>query len=258
VYSFELRFYEVLIKKGSIWCFDEKAATQKVADRPHGVTIAIGALSPIISLIAFVLAFQGYKVAQRSLETTQQSLRLGQRAYLAVTSVSYEPTDTGEFHVHLKNYGNTPAYVRDLSLNLAAIGGKDFRNHFSFGEHFNTDDLKPYSKTLAVISEAVTVGKDEVQLLAGGIDAQLAGMPKDDTIVVALLYYRDIFDEIHELHWGWTLRYKRVKSPISSMVTYSVLLSQGLIPKIGRTETVNRLDYNTPLPQRPAQHQPRN
>ena len=53
----------------------QRNAPAKVADRPHWITIALGLLSPLVAVVAVWIASQ-------SLKTNQQSMKVGQRAYL--------------------------------------------------------------------------------------------------------------------------------------------------------------------------------
>lgn len=87
---------------------------KRVADRPHWTTILIGILSPSIALVAAWIAIQ-------SLKTSQQSMKVGQRAYLnyqvAVTNgneVVEKLRDDKDFFLNYQvivtNMGNTPAY----------------------------------------------------------------------------------------------------------------------------------------------------
>jgi hypothetical protein len=52
-----------------------ESTPKRIADRPHWITILIGFLSPSIALVAAWIAIQ-------SLRTSQQSMKVGQRAYL--------------------------------------------------------------------------------------------------------------------------------------------------------------------------------
>ncbi len=90
-----------------------KFAQKRVADRPHWITILIGFLSPSIALVAAWIAIQ-------SLRTSQQSMKVGQRAYLnyqvAVTNGNEIVEKLREdkdfflnYQVVVTNIGNTPA-----------------------------------------------------------------------------------------------------------------------------------------------------
>lgn len=85
----------------------------KVAAKPHWITICLGLLSPLIAIVAVWIAI-------RSLGTSQQSMKVGQRAYL-----TYQVTVTNgnqvvealrkdkdfflTYQVMVTNMGNTPA-----------------------------------------------------------------------------------------------------------------------------------------------------
>src|SRR6266403_1655562 len=51
------------------------SASEKVADKPHRITIRIGILSPAIAVIATIIALLSFWNSQRS-------MKVGQRAYL--------------------------------------------------------------------------------------------------------------------------------------------------------------------------------
>ena len=50
--------------------------------------------------------------------------------------------------------------------------------------------------------------------------------------------YRDIFDEAHELTWGWRMVDKRVTGDTPSLMAAPILLSQGIIPYISSMENI--------------------
>jgi hypothetical protein len=84
-------------------------ASSVTVPRPHGITIVLGLLSPVIGIVAILFSLQSLQTAQKALETSQQSLKVGQRAYLSVLEVKYADA---ALQIHLKNSGNTPALVR--------------------------------------------------------------------------------------------------------------------------------------------------
>jgi len=50
---------------------------QKIADRPHWITMILGLLSPLLAAVALVISLQ-------SLRTSERSLEVGQRAYVSL------------------------------------------------------------------------------------------------------------------------------------------------------------------------------
>ncbi len=95
---------------------------KKVADRPHWVTIVIGILSPLIAVVAVGIAMQ-------SLRTSQQSMKVGQRAYLnyqvAVTNADEIVGKLREdkdfflnYQIVVTNLGNTPAESISPKINV--------------------------------------------------------------------------------------------------------------------------------------------
>lgn len=96
---------------GEIWYYESSPA--KTADRPHGITIALGVMSPALAIVAIAVSFF-------SLRTSQQSLKIGQRAYLSyeIETFDFEPALNPAAStplslitvVKITNVGNTPAY----------------------------------------------------------------------------------------------------------------------------------------------------
>jgi hypothetical protein len=98
--------------RGDLWCF-ESQKQQRVADKPHPITILIGLISPALAITATIISVL-------SLRTSQESLRIGQRAYLSfqIRKAEAKPEQKEGTHVvhfsptlSIKNLGNTPATV---------------------------------------------------------------------------------------------------------------------------------------------------
>ncbi len=102
--------------KKRVWYYGEERARKRAA-KPHGLTILFGFLSPLLAVVATIISV-------RSLQTNQQSMKLGQRAYLTVSNCKivltpnqpllrgFAPSNiysTMTSVVH--NSGNTPASV---------------------------------------------------------------------------------------------------------------------------------------------------
>ena len=86
---------------------------EKVADRPHPITVHLGLVSPAIAIVALLVAFLGWC-------TSQWSMKVGQRAYLiyqvAVTNgnqvmeaLRADKDIFLNYQVTVTNMGNTPA-----------------------------------------------------------------------------------------------------------------------------------------------------
>jgi hypothetical protein len=112
------------------------ASTQKTADRPHNLTVVIGLLSPTLAIVALLLSW-------RSLETSRQSIKISQRAYLSSEPqqlaidprvfhlVGRQPDDGNpvcrnaqsvKVSVKIWNMGNTPAtLVRNSFQSLRPV-----------------------------------------------------------------------------------------------------------------------------------------
>src|SRR5215204_2529049 len=114
-----------------LWRLRER---QRVADRPHPVTILMGILGPVVAVLAITFTYFGYQlsmqslaVSQKALETSQQTLKVGQRAYLVIENsesliklvkATYEPPGAPvvpslvgdvEQSFNMRNLGRTPA-----------------------------------------------------------------------------------------------------------------------------------------------------
>jgi hypothetical protein len=110
--------------------------TEQTAIRPHRITIWIGAFSPFLGAVALV-------VSLFSLKTSRDSLKLGQRAYLAFSvtgfTVTEDPsaaTPTAKAAVTIKNVGNTPAYIDDGQTMLNSQNIRTDKNSTKGGGSF--------------------------------------------------------------------------------------------------------------------------
>jgi hypothetical protein len=86
---------------------------QKVADRPHPITVRLGLVSPAIAIVSLLVAFLGWC-------TSQRSMKVGQRAYLTYQVIVTNGNQVVEalradkdfflaYQVTVTNMGNTPA-----------------------------------------------------------------------------------------------------------------------------------------------------
>ena len=97
-------------KKRGVWVLDE--GEKRVADRPHWLTLAVGVFSSVLALSALV-------VSLNSLRTSERSLMIGTRAYVAVLSGELKFFNYGIVGQHcivrmdlsatFQNAGNSPA-----------------------------------------------------------------------------------------------------------------------------------------------------
>jgi hypothetical protein len=109
--------------RGAVWYYSAEVP-RKVADRPHLLTLLIGLTSPLLAVVALVISLQ-------SLRTSETSLKVGQRAYLAVQNgelwVSRVPGAPAEVNVYLQcevhNLGNTPAFIKEVKMAYGDMSG---------------------------------------------------------------------------------------------------------------------------------------
>ena len=110
--------------KPGLWYFVSEAQ-RKTADHPHPAALVIGALSPLLAIVIISL---------RSLSTSQMSMKVSQRAYVAAEQTEFKasfgangfrdgPIGNDEIAAPrallsstLRNLGNTPATILDLHL----------------------------------------------------------------------------------------------------------------------------------------------
>jgi hypothetical protein len=97
----------------------------KTADRPHGITIALGLLSPALALVSLGVSMWVFHDSQRS-------TRIAQRAYLGFRFEAAQLTAKKgvdnvlvKASVSIKDIGNTPAYIRSVQKELYLINADD-------------------------------------------------------------------------------------------------------------------------------------
>src|SRR5689334_9552823 len=102
-------------KEGLAWISD-LGQKESVAPRPHGLTLLIGLMAPLIAVVALVISL-------RSLNLGENSMKIGQRAYLNITKgeVTIKPSDVPphgndvridvSYNFDINNLGNTPAQI---------------------------------------------------------------------------------------------------------------------------------------------------
>jgi hypothetical protein len=106
---------------------------EKVADRPHGLTILTTSVTAVAALSALAFSFRSFEISseslrasQRAVSVSERSLVLGQRAYASVKNGTADVRrllgneDGAEFLVSFRfdvvNFGNIPAYIEELTL----------------------------------------------------------------------------------------------------------------------------------------------
>jgi hypothetical protein len=97
----------------------ESKVTATIAPRPHWITIGLGLVSPLLAVLALVMSI-------KSLNTSKDSLRIGQRAYLRADANLYqEPNhpDIWTVGVVFKNTGNTPGALISSTAKSTDLDG---------------------------------------------------------------------------------------------------------------------------------------
>jgi hypothetical protein len=102
-------------KKWGLWRI-ESERRPKTADRPHWVTILLGALSPVLAVVAVFISY-------RALQTSEKTLKVANRAYVALVTGKLHFADYGtaiqgekghlivrmDLTATLQNAGHSPA-----------------------------------------------------------------------------------------------------------------------------------------------------
>ena len=102
--------------RGAVWYYSTEAP-RKTADRPHALSLLLGLISPLLAIVALFISLQ-------SLKTSETSLKVGQRAYLAVQNgelwvsrVAGTPAEVGIYlRCEVHNLGNTPGSIKDQKM----------------------------------------------------------------------------------------------------------------------------------------------
>lgn len=97
---------------------------ERTADRPHRITVFTSVVSTIVAFVAIFFSYQSWENSERALETSQQSLQVGQRAYLAIErsrlTVAAQPAIASGWLVRLdfdiRNLGRTPAELKGVEF----------------------------------------------------------------------------------------------------------------------------------------------
>ena len=133
-------------KRGELWYYDG-GMPETTADKPHRWTIAIGLLAPTIAIVAV-------SVSYLALQTSQTSMKVGQRAYLGfdLESMTAEnatgpagPYVLAKSRLKVKNLGNTPAYLNEIvqRVNIVDTHDPDRLIGGTAQTRWNVDSLAP-------------------------------------------------------------------------------------------------------------------
>jgi hypothetical protein len=173
----------------------------------------------MIGIGAVLISIGSFHTARQALNNSEQTLKVGQRAYLRVVEVKYAG---GELQIHLKNSGNTPAEIRPLALKVVAMGQTQFLELMDRSLHGEVqfNEVVRLSKRLALLSMRKDIaGKEEGWLNVACDKHHLSdwnGLP-DKIVVAALLQYRDVFGEPHIVTWGWFMDKQQVTTELNHL-----------------------------------------
>jgi hypothetical protein len=156
---------------------------EKVADRPHPITVLLGLVSPAIAVVALLVAFL-------SLWTSQRSMKVGQRAYLTYQVAVTNGNEVVEalradkdfflaYEITVTNRGNTPADLIYPKINVVP-----------------DPDRTPVMLTFPTL-EAFDLGPKESRVLTGQAlfkhVRNVRGLPGFTTGFTSQIEYKDVF-----------------------------------------------------------------
>lgn len=194
---------------------------QPVAPRPHRLTIALGLLSPIVSVGAMAIAVASVlvsmRLSQRSMQLTRDNARIAQQPYLTIrqprldvglfTTVADKSVKQANFSTsfELVNLGNTPARITSFDMKLMVHEPM----MLIFPDAGVTAVSRPLFAPVVIgpkesISEEMSTGiyyRDSTGIGSSTFGADGSHPP----VFVAALNYVDVFGEAHELVWCWWL-----------------------------------------------------
>jgi hypothetical protein len=199
----------------------ELAKTAHIADRPHPITILFYWLTVLVSLSGVFAIY----ISLRALGMTEQNMKLGQKAYFAISDSRFsshikteKSTVPGigksdhvlqlQYSFVLHNVGNTPGYIeRNTDLQTALKCPPLDAGWKCHGMYHNTpavvgprSELRIDAGSDAVLNEAA------FKLYAAGNRAAIEGKSR--------LVYRDEFNQISSIEWCW-------REDVKEKTTYS-------------------------------------
>jgi hypothetical protein len=159
---------------GELWYYT--GAPDKTSDRPHPVTVRLALLSPVLAVLATIISII-------SLYSSQQTVKIGQRAYVSVKDGSlWTSPNFVNYKFNLHNLGNTPASAVFVKYLL----GRD-----------NDNGQKVYNEPIQL-----DIGLKDIRAYEGHLDNE---WPGQRIRVVGFAYYDDVFGRRHYISWCWLL-----------------------------------------------------
>jgi len=196
--------------------------------KPHPITIMIGLLSPILSLVALGLSLQGLKVSQRAAINNEAATRLSQRAYLSIEHGTIElkimPRAGKVFWdkslilvtvtLRVSNTGNTPGQVKNIKLNYVYPHGW---NPYARGVQATFKEIPPKQSLGWTEAWLITLSQEQQsafekqeqflrknpQLTAAHIHDLTSFHPRSFLKILGDLVYEDTFGNEHHQKWCW-------------------------------------------------------
>lgn len=183
---------------------------RKTADRPHWITILIGLGSPLLAGVALIISLE-------SLKTNQQSIKVGQRAYLTVNKgkviirkpdnevpiSDHTKTLIADYEIQVDNLGNTPA--QKLAIDFRWLDARG--NNVKYGIPVpNNLPLQMTNQGLVPLPD--TVGpKGFVTLRGSSWLVDNKGFATPSTFMMyGSVFYEDVFHISHSVQWCWQIQ----------------------------------------------------
>jgi hypothetical protein len=159
---------------GEVWYYTD--SRQKTADRPHPVTIRLALLSPLLAIVATIISLI-------SVYTSQQAVRIGQRAYVSVKDGSiWTSPQFINYKLTLHNLGNSPA----SSVFVKYLISRDDDN----------------AQTVTNEPIQVDIGPKDSRAFEGQLPNEAEGHP---VRLVGFVFFNDVFAKRHSIAWCWDL-----------------------------------------------------
>jgi hypothetical protein len=170
-------------------------------NRPHNISIVLGLLTLFFAVIALVLNY-------KSLQTSQSSLKIGQRGYLAFAVTSFTVTQEGSPQeltaratMKIRNVGNTPAYLDTGQSHINSVNIRTNQSSTRGG-----GSLLPPG--LVVPPKDEVPGLDAFVSFADPEEATCPNSPNSKCYFVRFtgdISWHDVFGETHVDSWCTTL-----------------------------------------------------
>jgi hypothetical protein len=238
----------------------ELPGPEKIADRPHRMTVLLGALSPTLALAALA-------VSLATLWFNRESLEVAQKAYVSLANVKWDckwgpdvnalvrqvrtpaqpyvtrfsnlPAYRMRIFISLANSGNTPAAIKDIEL-VASLDRGNFAKPQDAGNVTVRDTKDADTYYLDMGSVGVVPGKSprDVALDFGGPLRYGQYALDDDVYLEGRVSYTTVFGECESLNWRWHAKATttiHMTSPKSRRIeTFNVLKATNADLKMSR------------------------